>query len=668
MTSRYKLALSPLKIGPVIIPNRLVRTAHGTLFSRINFVDAHIDYHLARARGGIGLTILEAGAVHRSSSFACTMTDDSAIAPIRMLVEAIEPTGMKVFQQLWHGGNIELATNGGPSWSVTSLTGRYSRLPPIAMSTRQIAELIRSYGDAAVRQVKAGLHGAEVMAGAGYLLSHFLSPKLNTRADAYGGSFENRVRFLDELLSDIRARVPTSFALGVRVGPSSEPTVLATDEVNEAVLYLEKKGLIDFINIVQGDYYFPIERYAGMDQPPGYQYKVAQEVGKGVSVPRILVGRFGTLDDAEQFLRTGDAEMINLVRATIADPDLVRKESEGRETEVRPCIGCNQGCIGGFLSGRVTCTVNPAVGYEGELGEHLILRASRPRKVVVVGGGPAGMEAARVVALAGHNVTLFEASANLGGQIKLAGLLPKNHGIGDITKWLEREIFRLGVEIHLSSYVDAGEVLALKPDVVILATGSMRLEPSAFVQTAAPHFDVEIEKAASVITSDDLVLGNFRDLGKTAVVFDDIGHYEAIGCCEYLLDRGLDVTYVTRHGSFAPDVEKSGRTQSALRRFYRKGNFRIVTDSILLAIRNGSVEVKPAEGVRSETIPADTTVLIAYRKSLRELWDACFEAGPKVYAVGDAISPRDLLAAIREGHLCARSIDNPELEVRWNNM
>ena len=196
----------------------------------------------------------------------------------------------------------------------------------------------------------------------------------------------------------------------------------------------------------------------------------------------------------------------------------------------------------------------------------------------------------------------------------------------------------------------------------------MRLEPSAFVQTAAPHFDVEIEKAASVITSDDLVLGNFRDLGKTAVVFDDIGHYEAIGCCEYLLDRGLDVTYVTRHGSFAPDVEKSGRTQSALRRFYRKGNFRIVTDSILLAIRNGSVEVKPAEGVRSETIPADTTVLIAYRKSLRELWDACFEAGPKVYAVGDAISPRDLLAAIREGHLCARSIDNPELEVRWNNM
>ena len=668
MTSRFKHALSPLRIGPVTIPNRLVRTAHATRFSYGNPVDAHIHYYLARAHGGIGLSIIEGGSVHRSSSYSLTMTDDGSIAPTRRLVEALEPTGMKLFQQLWHGGNVELAPNGGPPWSVTVMPGRYARVPPVAMTTKQIAELVRGYGDAAVRQAKAGLHGAEVLAGQGYLISQFLSPLLNTRTDAYGGSFENRVRFLEELLSDIRARVPSTFALGARIGASAVPTVLSTAEVNAVILHLEKKGLLDFVNISQGDYYFHVQRYSGMDQPAGYQLQDAREMGRDVKIPRIVVGRFGTLDDVEQTLRAGDAEMVNLVRAAIADPDLVRKEIEGRGTEVRPCIGCNQGCLGGLFTGKMSCTVNPTVGYEETLGEHLIVRSQNPRKVVVVGGGPAGMEAARVSALAGHDVTLFEAAPDLGGQINLASHLPKNHGIGDITKWLEREVFRLGVEVNLSSYVDADEVLALKPDVVILATGAMPPEAGVFVQTAAPYIDVEIDRAAHILTSDDLITGNHRALGKSAVVFDDIGHYEAIGCCEHLLEQGLDVTYVTRHASFAPEIDKTGRAQAALRRFYRMGNFRIVTNSVITAIREGAVDVQPADGIRAEAVPADTTVLVTYREAFRELWEPCLEAGTRVYAIGDALSPRSLVEAMREGHLCARSLDQPGLESRWNNM
>lgn len=668
MPANYRLTMSPVQIGPVTIPNRLVRTAHATLFSHEYVNDTHINYHLERARGGIGLTILEGASVHRSSTFALSLADDSAIAPLSRLVEAIEPTGMKLFQQLWHGGAIELATNGGPPWSVTTLPGRYAKTPPIAMTARQIRELVHSYGLAAARLVKAGIHGAEVLGGSGYLISQFLSPILNTRTDAYGGSFECRVLFLEELLFEIRSIVPASFALGVRLGASSNPDILSAQEVNAVILRLEAKGLIDFVNISQGDYYFHVERYAGMDQPTGYQLAGTREVGKDVTVPRIVVGRFGTLDDVEQTLRSGVAEMVNLVRATIADPYLVQKEVEGRSFEVRPCIACNQGCIGGLFAGRMSCTVNPTVGFESILAERLISRVDQPKSVLVIGGGPAGMEAARVSSLAGHEVTLVEAASQLGGQINMAKRLPKNHGIGDLTNWLEREIFRLGVKVRLSTYVDATDVLAMQPDVVIVSTGSMASCTDALYQTAMPQLKVIVETGAQVISSEDLVVGIRGITGKSAVVFDDIGHYEAIGCCEMLLEQGLSVTYITRHGIFAQEMEKTGRAQAALRRFYAMGSFRVLTSSVVLAIHRGSVDVRPIDGIQSERVLADISVLVTYREPMCELWEELVDTVSEVYLVGDALSPRDLVCAMREGHFSARSIDNKQILPMWSGM
>jgi 2,4-dienoyl-CoA reductase-like NADH-dependent reductase (Old Yellow Enzyme family)/thioredoxin reductase len=660
--------MSPLQIGSITIPNRLVRTAHATMFSRQHIDNSLIDYHLERARGGIGLTILEGASVHRSSTFALNLTDDSAITPLSRLVEAVEPTGMKLFQQLWHGGGIEPALNGGPPWSVTSLPGRYSKMPPIAMSKEQIVELIKSFGMAASRLVKAGIHGAEILGGNGYLISQFLSSALNTRSDAYGGTFENRVRFLEELLIEIRSTVPFNFVVGVRLGASSTPDILSTHEINAVILRLQASRLIDYVNISQGDYYHHIERYAAMDQPAGYQLVGAREISQGVTIPRIVVGRFGTLDDVEQTLRSGDAEMVNLVRATIADPYLVQKETEGRSLEVRPCIACNQGCIGGLFSGRMSCTVNPTVGYETFLSERLIVRVDHPKSILVVGGGPAGMEAARVSALAGHDVTLVEADSRLGGQINIAKRLPKNHGIGDLTNWLEREIFRLGVKVRLSTYVDASDVLALQPDVVVVSTGSMSSGTDAFVQTAVPHLKIPVDSDAHVVASEDLVIDDSNAKGKTALVFDDLGHYEAIGCCEMLLERGLEVTYVTRHSAFAPEIEKTGRTQAALRRFYAMGSFRILTNSVVLAIHRGTVDVRPIDGSKSESVPADTTVLVTYRAPLRELWEELVNEVPEIYVVGDALSPRDLVCAMREAHFSARSIDNKQILPMWNSM
>nr|WP_309243232.1 MULTISPECIES: FAD-dependent oxidoreductase [unclassified Caballeronia] len=652
----YKHVFSPMRIGAVEVPNRIVRTAHATRLATGYVNDDLIAYHLARAKGGAGLSILESTSVHPSSTFSLSAADDGAIAPMRKLVDAIAPTGMKLFTQLWHGGYTDPAADGGLPWAVTALAGRYSVAPPIPMTTDQIEEVIDAYARAAARMEAAGLDGVEVLAGAGYLFSQFFSPVLNQRTDAYGGSFDNRIRAFLATLRAIRAATSPDFALGVRIGGSSDPRILTDEDVNAIALRAQSEGLIDFVNITHGDYYFHVDRYAGMDAPVGYQLTHVERISQGLTVPRIIVGRYATLDDAEQALKEGQADMVNIVRGMIADPMLVVKSREGRGTEVRPCIGCNQGCLGGAFAGRMGCAVNPAVGYERTLSDESIARAAVPRKVLVVGGGVAGMEAARTALLAGHRVTLVEAMSDLGGLLNCARHLPKLHAIGDIAIWLESEIYRLGAEVRLSTYVDVDDVLAEQPDAVIVATGSQPTDAREFRQTADPAAELRISRDATVLTPLDLATAPPQEVGRTALVFDDVGHYDAIGCCEALINRGVEVTYVTRHLMFAPAVETTGRTQAALRRMHGAGRLRIVTQAALVSIDKGSADVRPLFGSTAETVPADTVVLVGYRQSQNEIWEALRGRVDQLHLVGDALSARDIQPAIREGHLAGRSI------------
>jgi 2,4-dienoyl-CoA reductase-like NADH-dependent reductase (Old Yellow Enzyme family) len=652
----YDRVLSPIRIGSVEIPNRIVRTAHATNFSRSHINDDLIAYHRERARGGAGLSIVEGASVHASSTFALSVRDDAAIPHMARMVKAIAPTGMKLFQQLWHGGYTDPSASGGLPWAVSSLPGRYSVAPPIPMTTDQIKELIEAYAKAAVRVKQSGMQGAEILAGNGYLFSQFFSPVLNQRTDEYGGSFENRIRALLETLRAIRAATSADFALGMRIGDSSDQRILSAEDANAIALRAQAEGLIDFVNITHGDYYFHVDRYAGMDQPAGYQLPFSDRIGAGIRVPRIIVGRYGTLDDAEQAIKTGQADMVNIVRGMIADPMLVVKAKQGRGTEVRPCIGCNQGCIGGVFSGRMGCAVNPVVGHERTLSEEAIIKTSNPRKVLVIGGGVAGMEAARVALLQGHQVTLVEATSELGGLLNYARKMPKLHAIGDIAIWLEQEVYRLGADVRLATYMEADEVLAEIPDVVIVATGSQQEELSELRQTADPAARLRIAPEARVLTSLDLVMNGAQDYGGTALVFDDVGHYEAIGCCEILINQGIEVTYVTRHLMFSPAMEATGRTQAALQRFHRTGKFRIITQSEIVSLDKGIAEIKPLFGERTETIQADTVVFVVYRQSQSEIWHALRGRVPQLHIVGDALSARDIQPAIREAHLAARSI------------
>lgn len=653
----YARVLSPIRIGSVEIPNRIVRTAHATAFSRQYVTDDLIAYHLERAKGGAGLSIIEGASVHPSSTLALSVRDDDAIPHMKRMAAAIAPTGMKLFQQLWHGGYTDPSASGGLPWAVSSLPGRYAAAPPIPMTSDQVQELVQAYASAAVRVKEAGLHGVEILAGNGYLFSQFFSPILNQRTDEYGGSFENRIRPLFDTLRAIRRATSADFAVGIRIGDSTDQRILSSEAVNAIALRAQAEGLIDFANITHGDYYFHVERYAGMDRPVGYQLQSSDAIGKGITVPRIIVGRYATLDDAEQALKAGQADMVNIVRGMIADPMLIVKSRDGRGTEVRPCIACNQGCIGGVFTGRMGCAVNPTVGHEATLSEDRIVKAATPRKVVVVGGGAAGLEAARVALLGGHRVKLFEATSNLGGLLNYARVMPKLHAIGDIAIWLENEVYRLGADVRLSTYADATDVLAEYPDVVIVATGSHPGDIKEFVQTAAPATRVAIAPDARVLTSLDLITAGVQDFGRTAVVFDDVGHYEAIGCCETLVNRGVEVTYVTRHLMFAPSMEVTGRTQAALQRMHHAGKFSVVTQSEVVSIEKGAVWIKSLFGHTPDAVPADTVVLVGYRRSQNELWHELRGQVAQLHIVGDALSARDIQPAIQEGHLAARAIE-----------
>ncbi|KEQ53901.1 NADH:flavin oxidoreductase/NADH oxidase [Sphingobium chlorophenolicum] len=322
---------------------------------------------------------------------------------------------------------------------------------------------------------------------------------------------------------------------------------------------------------------------------------------------------------------------------------------------MRPCIDYNHGCVGGLLSaGRLGCAVNPAVGQEARLSEDLIVAAETPLSVLVVGGGPPGMEAAGVDALSGHRVTLVEANNRLGGCVNIAKRAPWRIGIGDIADWLEREIYRLGVDVRLSSYFQAEDLAAFNPDAVIVATGSMpRVDGH---QMFVPGAAVPGTASAHVVSSHDVLMAGHRpNWGPTALVFDDTGHYEAIAAAEYLADRQVHVTFATSHASFAPGLMTSVTTEPALRRLLARG-VDVHCYAQLVAVDEGRCRMAHRLGGTPFDVPADTVVLVQHNLPNRLVADELSHFAGHMAVVGDALGPRYLQTAIREGHLAARSL------------
>ena len=652
----YEHVLSPIEIGGVRVPNRVVRTAHATGIGGGHMSAELIEYHAARARGGVGLTIIEILSVHPTSPASLNAFDPRLKEEYGQLVEACAPHGMKLFQQIWHAGHNGSPLDGSPPWSASDIPSPQVGVVPRPMSKGQIDEIIAAYADTVRLCKDAGLDGVEIHGAHGYLPQQFLSANTNRREDEYGGSLENRMRFLLEIMRACRAHAQHGFAVGVRLAADDTTGGIGPEENMAVTRALKAEGLVDFVNISLGNYHSFPKMIGGMHEPVGYELETAEPVARVTGeVPSIVTGRFRTLEEVDQVIRMGQADLVGMTRATIADPDLVAKTRRGEESRVRPCIACNQGCVGQLLSPlrKVGCAVNAGAGFETRWGDDKLTKADQPKRVLVIGGGPAGMEAARVAAMRGHKVTLAEAMPDLGGTLDLASRAPTRQQFKDYLVWLQDEIYAEGVEVRLSTYVTEDDLASFAADHVVLATGA---EPRMDgLQMSHPGEPIEGMDLAHVISSNDLFLEPGSTQATHALVVDDVGHYEGLATAEYLAKSGVEVTMVTRLPTLAQDVRSSLMVDPALERLNTM-DFQYHVGTRVLRTDGQSAELQAVTGGASWSINADLLVFISLNRPRTDLLAAIEAQSIPHTLVGDANAPRFLVRAVAEGNAAGRSI------------
>jgi 2,4-dienoyl-CoA reductase-like NADH-dependent reductase (Old Yellow Enzyme family) len=656
MSSRFPHVFRPLRIAGMTIPNRVVRTAHTTHQPLSAQEPGMADYHVARARGGVGLTILGAASVHLSAPMEIAAHLDRVVPEYQRFMEALAPYDMKVMQQLWHPGSAGHANAlGGPLWSASDVPNPVRGLTPTPMTKTMIDDVVAGFRAAAGRVKRGGLHGVEVHAGHNYLMSQFLSPATNRRTDDYGGTPENRLRFLREVLAAIRDEVGPEYPVGVRLSSDDDvPGGLTPTDARSIALAIQP--MVDFLDVSFGGYYRFNRMMATADgYPLGYELESSQRVTRDLDVPTIVTGRIMTVEHAEHVISSGIADMVSMVRALIADPDIVAKTLRGEEDRIRPCIGTNEGCVAS-RRGNFGCVVNPEAGKEGSWTP-TPAAATRPRRVLVGGGGPAGLEAARTAALRGHDVTLLELTGQLGGQVQVAARAPYRSDFGMHVQWLEAEVRRLGVTVRLNTPVEPDIVGDLAPDVVVLAVGSTPRTDGFSVQRPLQRFSSAQQRLLK--TSWD-VFGFGGSLGpcETVVVYDDAGDFEGISVVEELLRRGATVTLATRQDTFGSGMPEPASTAQAARdRLAGDPRLTLLSNAVLADVDAAGVEVEFLGSGRRLRCTTEAVVVVGANTSNSDVVEAVRESfGGEVHVVGDALEPGRLREAVTQGATIGRAL------------
>ncbi len=650
----YEAILSPIKLGRIDIPNRVVRASHLTQFTRQGAVtDKFIAYHEARARGGVGLSILEGSSIDQAVSPApLDASSDRVIDGWAKVADAIHHHEMRVFAQLFHGGNQFDPVDGSAPWSASTVPGWSLGVPAQAMTAAMIDHVVEAFARGAGRAEAAGLDGVELHGAHGYLIAQFLSPLTNQRTDAYGGSIQNRVRFALEILEAVRGQVSTGFPVGIRLsGNEHLPGGLGNDECIAIAQAISDSGLVDFIDLSAGVYQSMNKMIGPMNEPRGYELPDSVAVSRAISTPCIVTGRILTLAEADAIVERGDAAMVSMVRATIADPNLVRRAVAG--SNPRPCIGCLHGCFGGLFVRELGCTVNATVGRESSFDDDDLGTADVRRRVVVIGGGPAGLEAARVAATRGHEVILFERGGRLGGQVNLARLTPDRQDIGLIVDWLVDEVHRLGVDVRLGHECSPESLAALgHVDVAIVATGPAT---RPLLQLGRPSLSLTSTSSTSVLSSWDVLSQVGSVPSGQVVLVDDVGHMEAMSVAQHLVAQGCQVTVVSRFNELASQIKPDWATWSA-KEYLSKAGVELRARSFIRAVGDGTVTVSPLDGGRDVDIPATAVVHVTFHEPNLNLAEALAGVADNVRAIGEARTQRFLTVAIRDGYEAGRAI------------
>lgn len=650
----YEAILSPIKLGRIDIPNRVVRASHLTQFTRQGAVtDKFIAYHEARARGGVGLSILEGSSIDQAvSPTPLDASSDRVIDGWAKVADAIHRHEMRVFAQLFHGGNQFDPVDGSAPWSASTVPGWSLGVPAQAMTAAMIDHVVEAFARGAGRAEAAGLDGVELHGAHGYLIAQFLSPLTNQRTDAYGGSIQNRVRFALEILEAVRGQVSTGFPVGIRLsGNEHLPGGLGNDECIAIAHAISDSGLVDFIDLSAGVYQSMNKMIGPMNEPRGYELPDSVAVSRAVSTPCIVTGRILTLAEADAIVERGDAAMVSMVRATIADPNLVRRAVAG--SNPRPCIGCLHGCFGGLFVRELGCTVNATVGRESSFDDDDLGTADVRRRVVVVGGGPAGLEAARVAATRGHEVILFERGERLGGQINLARLTPDRQDIGLIVDWLVDEVHRLGVDVRLGHECSPESLATLgQVDVAIVATGPAT---RPLLQLGRPSLSLTSTSSTSVLSSWDVLSQVGSVPSGQVVLVDDVGHMEAMSVAQHLVAQSCQVTVVSRFNELASQIKPDWATWSA-KEYLSKAGVELRARSFISEVGDGTVTVSPLDGGRDVDIPATAVVHVTFHEPNLNLAEALAAVADNVRVIGEARTQRFLTVAIRDGYEAGRAI------------
>lgn len=642
---------SPLQIRSISVKNRILSTGHDTVLPSNNMVnDALVAYHTARAKGGVGLIIMQVSGVHetaRYTSHSLMATDDSCIEGYRRVAEACHAEGCAVFAQLFHPGREIMETADGllaVAFAPSAAPNERFHVMPRPLSRVMIREIIDGYAAGARRIYEAGLDGVEIVASHGYLPSQFLNPRLNHRQDEYGGDEKKCRRFLEEILDAVREATSQDFIIGLRISAGErDEDGLTENEALVACVALETK--LDFIDVTFGTSASlggAIHIVPPMTIPNAYLGSAGARFKNSLKKPIFLAGRINQPHEAEHVLNTGQADMCGMTRALICDPEMPLKALQGKSEDIRACVACNQACIGRFHRGfPISCIQRPETGRELTYGT--FQPALIPKRVMVIGGGPAGMKAAVVAAQRGHTVTLYEATSTLGGQVGLAQLLPGRAEFGGVTTNLARELNTAGVIIKKGVKVDREFVIKESPDAIIIATGATARKP-----------DLVGEGALQVVDCWQVLRGEVK-VGSSVLVADWRCDWIGIGVAILFAQSGCKVKLAI-NGTHVGEALPYYVRDEMVSKLHRLG-VEITCYARLYGYEGSSVYMQhTASDVPIIFDEVDTLVLSQGHLPVDHLLLDLDGAAPEIHAIGDCLAPRTVEEAIFEGMKIASQI------------
>jgi 2,4-dienoyl-CoA reductase-like NADH-dependent reductase (Old Yellow Enzyme family)/thioredoxin reductase len=652
--TRYTNIFQPLELRHRRLDNRVVFGAHTANMAEQGLPgERHRGYYEERALGGAAMIVVEPMPVHATAVLTrgnFRHCDDSVIPHFRKLTDAVHAHGSTILQQLYHvGQHGDSDLSFMPHWSPSGLPSYHDSDGSHAMRESEILEVIDCFTRAAQRCQAAGFDGVDLFAAYHALLDQFWTPWSNQRNDRWGGSLENRCRLSLSIINSIRAACGEDFIIGISIGyAENTPYIMTLEDFQEVIELHDRSGNLDYVSCGSGNY-VDYERVM-----PTFVYGEKQGVPLAAALKQVVKhakvtaeSHIRTPENADYTIASGDADLVSIVRGQIADPHLVNKAREGRDEDIRGCISCNQMCWGRRSRDYwISCLINPSAGREFEWGGDRFDRSAESKQVLVVGGGPAGMEAARCAAERGHRVTLSEALGDLGGQFRLAGLAPRRGQITELMSWYLRQFEKLGVEVRYFSAMDEQDIIEFAADEVVLATGSI---PDGLArQRWLPQADELPGLGNGKVFSCEEVFRDQAELGKSVIVLDEGGNYRGTGTAWYLADKGHEVTIVTPDAMIGEELTRT-TADSLIRENLARLGAKFILESVIDHWHGDRAEIRSLLDDSTTSIEASAIITATTNVVYNEIELALAESGVRFHVIGDAAAPRQAPFAFHDG-------------------